>query len=95
MLSEKDVEIADQWVERYVLEHGRYDFDDVDEEGDTLRYFFRRHSDCAGVVFVVTVREGKLFSIKKEVYLEDSEGDGADEEEWILKGEETHSRKAK
>ena len=41
-------------------------------------------ADHASVVYLVTVRRGKLYSIKKEAYHEEGQGDKPDEEEWIL-----------
>ena len=88
MLSESDLEIADQWIRDNVLDKGDHYFDDVEEIGDTLKYFFSRHADRAWIVYMVTVKRGQLFSIKKEVYHEETEGDKPDEEEWLVEGGE-------
>jgi len=87
MLNERDLEIADQWIRDNVLDNEDHDFDDCEEEGDTVKYFFHRHADHASVVYLVTVKRGQLFSIKKEVYHEEGQGDRPDEEEWIVEGE--------
>jgi hypothetical protein len=87
MLNERDLEIADSWIRANVLDKGDHDFDDVEEDGDTLKYLFTRHPDRAWVVYMVAVKRGKLYSIKKEVYHEESQGDKPDEEEWIVRPE--------
>jgi hypothetical protein len=71
MLNERDLEVADEWIQEHVLEDGVHDFDDAKEEGNTVKYFFNRIADRASVVYLVTVKDGKLVSIKKEVYHED------------------------
>ena len=71
MLNERDLEIADQWIRRHVLDKGDHDFDDVEEEAKTVKHFFHRHADRASVVYLVTVKHGMLYSIKKEVYHEE------------------------
>ena len=88
MLSESDLEIADQWIRDNVLDNEDHEFDDAEEDGSTVKYFFHRVADHASVVYLVTVRQGTLFSIKKEVYHEEGQGDTPDEEEWIFKGKE-------
>ena len=88
MLNESDLEIADQWIRDNVFDNEDHDFDDCEEDGDAVKYFFHRHADRASLVYLVAVRRGNLFSIKKEVYHEEGQGDEPDEEEWILEGEE-------
>lgn len=94
MLNERDLEVADEWIQEHVLEDGVHDFDDAEEEGNTVKYFFNRIADRASVVYLVTVNNGKLVSIKKEVYHEDGEGTRADEAEWIV-GKRRQTRKAR
>lgn len=84
MLNERDLEVADEWIQEHVLEDGVHDFDDAEEDGNTVKYFFYRIADRASVVYLVTVSNGRLVSIKKEVYYEDGEGTHADETEQIL-----------
>ena len=86
MLSERDLGVADAWIREHVLDRRDHDFDDVVEEGHTVKYLFRRRRDRASVVFVVTVKHGQLFSIKKEVYHEEAQGDRSDEEQWLIEG---------
>ena len=87
MLNERDLEIADQWIRENVLNREEHDFDNLEEDGDTVKYFFARVRDRACVVCLVTVKNGRLYSIKKEAYYEQSEGDKPDEEEWIVRPE--------
>jgi len=94
MLNERDLEVADEWIQEHVLEDGVHDFDNAEEDGDTVKYFFNRIADRASVVYLVTVNNGKLVSIKKEVYHEDGEGTHADEAEWIV-GKRRQTRKAR
>ena len=94
MLNERDLEIADEWIQEHVLEDGVHDFDDAEEEGNTVKYFFNRIADRASVVYLVMVKDGKLVSIKKEVYHEDGEGTRADEAEWIV-GKRRQTRKGR
>ena len=94
MLNERDLEVADEWIQEHVLEDGVHDFDDAEEDGNTVKYFFNRIADRASVVYLVTVKEAKLVSIKKEVYHEDGEGTHADEAEWIV-GKRRQTRKAR
>ena len=63
MLNESDLEIADQWIRDNVLDRGDYEFDDIEEEGDTAKYFFHRHADHASVVYLVTIKQGKLYQL--------------------------------
>ena len=91
MLNDSDLEIADQWIRENVLDNEDHDFDDCEEDGSTVKYFFHRHADHASVVYLVTVKRGQLHSIKKEAYHEEGQGDRPDEEEWILEGEERKS----
>ena len=86
MLSERDLAVADAWIREHVLDRRDHDFDDVEEQGSTVKYFFHRRRDRASVVFVVTVKQGQLFSIKKEVYHEEAQGDRPDEEQWLVEG---------
>ena len=94
MLNERDLEVADEWIQEHVLEDGVHDFDNAEEDGDTVKYFFNRIADRAWVVYLVTVKDSKLVSIKKEVYHEDGEGTHADEAEWIV-GKRRQTRKAR
>ena len=91
MLNESDLEIADQWIRDNVLENEDHNFDDCEEDGDTVKYFFHRHEDRASVVYLVTVKRGQLYSIKKEAYHEEGQGDKPDEGKWTFKGEERTS----
>ena len=54
MLSESDLEIADQWIRDNVLDKEDHDFDDVEEEGLSVKYFFHRRRDRASVVYLVS-----------------------------------------
>ncbi len=94
MLNERDLEVADEWIQEHVLEDGVHDFDDAEEDGNTVKYFFNRIADHASVGYLVTVKDGKLFSIKKEVYHEDGKGTHADEAEWVV-GKRRQTRKAR
>ena len=94
MLSERDLEVADAWIRKHVVDTGDYDFDDVVEEGHTVKYWFHR-CDRASVVFVVTVKRRQLFSIKKEVYREETQGDRPDEVEWVVEGGQERRRRSR
>jgi hypothetical protein len=37
MLNERDLEVAHKWIQEYVLEDGVHDFDDAEEEGNTVK----------------------------------------------------------
>ena len=63
----------------------QYSFEDNEEEGDTQKYFFLRYRDAASVVYLVAVKDGKVTSIKKEVYHAEGSHEEPDEEEWIGK----------
>ena len=86
MLSERDLGIADAWIREHVLDTRDHDFDDVEQQERTVEYLFHRRRDRASVVFLVTVKQGQLFSIKKEVYREEAQGDRPDEEQWLIEG---------
>ena len=74
MLDERDLEVADRWIRDHVLDNRDHDFDDCEEEGDVVKYFFTRHRDRAWIVFLLRVEDGKLISIKREVYHYEAEG---------------------
>ena len=86
MLSERDLGVADAWIREHVLDTRDHDFDDVEQQERTVEYLFHRRRDRASVVFAVTVKQGQLFSIKKEVYREEAQGDRPDEEQWLIEG---------
>ena len=74
MLDERDLEVADRWIRDNVLDRENHDFDDCEEDGQVVKYFFTRHRDGASVVFLLRVEDGKLVSINREVYHDEAEG---------------------
>ena len=86
-MNDKDLEIADDWMREHMPDPDDFSFEDAEGEGNTEKYFFLRYRDSATIVYLVTVEEGQLISVKKEVYYAEGSQEGPDEEEWIVKPE--------
>ena len=83
-MDERDTEAADDWMRDHMPDPDHFSFEDNEEEGDTQKYFFLRYRDRASVVYLVAVKDGKVTSIKKEVYHAEGSHEEPDEEEWIV-----------
>jgi hypothetical protein len=62
------MEAADDWLREHLPDPDEFSLEDNEEEGETQKYFFLRYRDSATVVYLVAVKDGKVTSVKKEVY---------------------------
>lgn len=65
----KDIETADRWIRKNVLDKREDEtFEDVEESDNTMKYVFG--SDEGIVVYLITVLRGSITSITREVHNE-------------------------
>jgi hypothetical protein len=84
-MNEQDTEAADDWMREHLPDPDEFSLEDNEEEGDTQKYFFLRYCDSATVVYLVAVNDGKVRSVKQEVYYAEGKQEGPGEERWIVK----------
>jgi hypothetical protein len=72
-----------------------YSLEDNEEEGDTQKYFFLRLRDSATVVYNVAVKDGKVTSVRLEVYHGESREEEPDEQRWLVKPERQERQRRK
>ena len=63
-MNERDTETADERMRDHMPDSGRCSLEDNEEEGDTQKHFFLQYCDSATVVYLVTVKDGKVTSVK-------------------------------
>ena len=84
-MNERDRDAADDWMRDHLLDPDEYSLEDNEERRYEQLYFFLRYSDSATVVYRVAVKDGKVKSVKMEVYEDEYDAESPKEERWIVK----------
>ena len=86
-MKERDRDAADDWMRDHLPDPDDFSLEDNEERRSSNEqlYFFLRYSDSATVVYRVAVKDGKVRSVKMEVYEDEYDAENPKEERWIVK----------